>query len=208
MIKQIKVFKIFILMSMITMQTHARYQSAPLKKLYKNVNMTVDNVVSFNYKVFSARDCKKYFNSKSIIKKGYQPVQMVITNNSSHSIAISLTNFSFRCVDAQDIAHALHRDGVSRAVGFGFGALFFSPLIIPAFVQGLGASAYNLDMDLDFEKKALQSQVIPPYTTIDGVIFASREQFSKSFKVILKDIDQKESITLTSLQPQFQVVSH
>jgi hypothetical protein len=180
----------------------ARYKSQPLKNIDTHntqVNTAKDNSVSFNYKIFTANDCKKHFNTTSIIKKGYQPIQIIFTNNSKYSIAISPDNFSFRCADFRDVANILHRDGMARLIGFGLGSLWFMPLIFPAFIQGFGADDYNEAMDMDFSQKALKVQVVPPYTTIEGVIFASRNEFRRNFTLTVEDIDKKISFTLYSL---------
>ena len=183
---------------MASMPVYARYKSDSLKKIYQEIDTSAQESLYFDYKVLNAKDCKKYFNSKSLIKKGYQPIYITFTNNSKNSIAIAPENFSFRCAHAQDVANNLHRDGVARGVGFGLGAIFFAPLIIPALVQGLGAVDYNEQMDLDFANKAFKKQVVPAYTTVDGVIFASRDQFSRNFTITLKDVQSAKSYTLSS----------
>ncbi len=133
---------------------YARYKASSLRRI--NTVNTEDEAISFNYKILKPNDCKKYFNSKSIIKKGYQAIQISFTNNSKHSIAISPDNFSFRCIPAQEVANSLHRDGMARGIGFGIGALWFLPLIFPALIQGLGATDYNYEMDIDFANKVLK----------------------------------------------------
>jgi hypothetical protein len=180
-----KINKIIVLLSitlMISIPGHARYKAASINRIdtiNTQINTLKDESVSFNYKIFNANDCKKYFNSRSIINKGYQPIQIIFTNNSNNTIAISPDSFSFRCAHVQDVTNSLHRDGMARGIGFGLGALWFLPLIFPALIQGLGAAEYNEEMDIDFANKALKNQVVPPYTTVNGVIFACRNEFSK-----------------------------
>ncbi len=180
----------------------ARYKSESLKKIDTHntqINPSRDTSVAFNYKTFTADDCKKYFNTKSILKKGYQPIQIIFTNNSKYSIELSPDNFSFRCADARDVANNLHRDGMARGIGFGLGSLWFMPLIFPALIQGLGANDYNEAMNIDFSNKSLKKQVVAPYTTVEGVIFASRDEFSRNFTLTVQDINKKTSFTLYSL---------
>ncbi|MDP3788725.1 MAG: hypothetical protein Q8Q60_05425 [Candidatus Chromulinivorax sp.] len=180
---------------------YARYKSYPLRKINTintQINSAKDESISLNYKVLKAHDCKKYFNTKTILKRGYQPVQITLTNNSKHSIALSPDNFSFRCADAQDVANSLHRNGMARGIGFGVGTLWFLPLIFPALIQGFGAVAYNEAMDIDFANKALKNQVVAPYTTVEGVIFVARDEFTRNFKLTVQDIHGKQSYTLYS----------
>jgi len=180
----------------------ARYKSDSLKKIDTHntqINPSKEKSVAFNYKIFTKDDCKKYFNTKSIVKKGYQPIQIIFTNNSKYSIELSPDNFSFRCADGRDVANSLHRDGMARGIGFGIGSLWFMPLIFPALIQGLGANDYNDAMNIDFSNKSLKKQVVAPYTTVEGVIFASRDEFSRNFTLTVQDIDKKMSFTLFSL---------
>ncbi len=181
---------------------YARYKAAPLRKIYQHIDITKQESISFDYRVLNSNDCKKYFNAGTITKKGYQPIQVTFTNNSKYSIAISPASFSFRCAHAQDVAMNLHRNSIARGVGFGLGALIFTPLIIPALTQSLGAAQYNEDMDIDFEKKSFKNQVVPPYTTVDGVVFAECGQFSRDFTLTVKDIQKKDSLILSSRKYQ------
>jgi hypothetical protein len=197
-----KATMIFALIGMSFSMVYSRYKAAPLKNIrtiYKNIYDLKDESLSFTYEIFNANDCKKYFNSKSIMKKGYQPVQIKFTNNSKDHVVVSPHNFSFRCADFQDVANSLHRDGMARGIGFGLGALWFFPLLFPALIQGLGANDYNQDMDFDFEMKALKNQIVQPYTTVEGVIFGSYNEFSKNFSLMVHTVDQKKSFTLFSI---------
>ena len=156
--KNIIIASLLMLIVMTSSTVYARYKSDSLKKVQKRIDISTQESLSFDYKVLNSKDCKKYFNSKSIIKKGYQPIQVTFTNNSKSSIAISPESFSFRSAHAQDVANSLHRDGAARGVGFGIGSLFCTWLVIPALVQGLGANNYNDDMDIDFERKSFKNR--------------------------------------------------
>ncbi len=169
--------------------------------MYQQINITNQESIFFDYKILNKKECKKYFNSKSMIKKGYQPIQITFTNNSKKHIAISPDNFSFRCANALDVANSLHRNGVARGIGFGLGTLWFFPLIFPAFIQGLGATEYNEQMDIDFSNKSFKNQVVAPYSIVDGIIFASQDDFNTNFTLIVKDIDSKDSLILSSKKP-------
>jgi len=184
---------------------YARYKSTPLKSIYQDIDISIQESISLKYQILNAGDCKKYFNASNLITKGYQPIQIAFTNNSKFSIAISPASFSFRCAHAQDVAMNLHRNAIARGVGFGFGALIFTPLIIPALTQSLGAAQYNEDMDIDFEKKSFKNQVVPPYTTVEGVLFTDWGQFSRDFTLTVKDIYKKDAFVLSSKKPQLML---
>lgn len=187
---------------LISSNGYARYKSISLRKMHQHIDILTQDCISFDYKILSKSDCKKYFGSTGVLSKGYRPIQINFTNNSSKSIAISPDSFSFRCAHAQDVANTLHRNGFSRGLGFGLGALFFLPLFIPALTQGCGAKKYNHDMDIDFSNKAFKNQVVPPYSSVDGIIFASQDQFSRNFTITVKDTHEKKSLMLSPNKPQ------
>lgn len=181
-----------------------RYKSIPFQEnIYGKkagmYDLKKNKSLFFTHKVLTKNDCKKYFNSKKFLKKGYQPVYIKFTNNSEYNITLSISNFSFPCACFQDVANQLHRDGMARGVGFGFGALWFLPLLFPAFIQGLGANRYNIDMDIDFQAKALKNQIVPAYTAVEGVIFVYRHEWTKNFSLTVHTVDQKNSFTLFSI---------
>lgn len=187
--------------SMISTTGYARYKSDSFKKISKEIDTSIQEYVSFESKILNSRDCKKYFNSSRLMKKGYQPIYITFINNSNHSISVGPESFSFRCAHAQDVANNLHRNGVIRGIGFGFGALLFTPLIIPSLVQGLGAQDYNEKMDIDFSDKAFKKQLVPPYTIVEGVIFVSIDEFSRNFSLTVTDMSKKQSYKISSLKP-------
>ena len=183
---------------------YARYKAAPLNK---KTSIKVDalakeamsvQTVSLDCKVFGLKDCKKYLNSKNIIKKGFQPIEVTFTNNSKHSIEISPEDFNFSCVNAQYVASTLHRNGAARGIGFGIGCLFWWPLLIPAIVQGCGANDYNYDMDSDYSKKEFVKQTVAPGATVSGIVFAVRKEFKRNFTFTVKNKAVKEPLVFSA----------
>jgi len=181
---------------MISSTGFARYKSQPLKKNSRQVFSNSANSVDCKFKVFTKNDCKDFLNSKSIIKKGFQPVQISISNSSEHDIFVTSDSFGLSTVSAQGVSRCLHRDGVSRGVGFGIGGLFFWWLFIPAVVQGCGARDYNADMDIDFADKSFKEQVIKSGATATGIIFVPSHDFNPNFSVTLKNAVSNESIVI------------
>lgn len=191
----------------------ARYKSKPLNEITKTSKNKKNKTplkneteyVSFEYKALKSSDCKKYFNSKNLIKKGYRPIQIALTNHSNNNFAISLNNFNLSLTSAADVAYNMHRDGMKRAIGFTVGSLFIPILIIPAIVQGFGANSYNEQMDRDFSSKALELMVIAPYQTINGVIFVNSYQPVKNFTFSITNVSTNQIVTLSCQQPNVTI---
>jgi len=180
---------------------YARYKSMPLVKQAVSSSVAKKDEILLKHKVFTAKDCKKHFNSKTIIKKKFQPVQITVTNNSQTSISISSQGLNFSCITGQEVADTLHRSSKARGLGLGIPGMCFGGLamIIPAFVQGLGAHDFNDDMDADFANKELQDQIVLPGATVTGVVFTTRDNKKniKKLTLTVKDEVTKASIILS-----------
>lgn len=184
----------------------AKYKS---KALLKNIPTGVqpqckDRIVSFAYHVFDKDDCMLYLD-RNVIDKGYQPVQITFTNNTDRHLNFLTSTFSFPCAAGQTVAEEVHTNTVGRAVGYGVAGAFIWPFIIPAIVDGIGSSKANKQLDLDFSRKSLLSQIVNPFSTINGLIFVPIESFNPNFSFVVTDIKSHEQFTLSSGHSQLRV---
>lgn len=175
----------------------ARYRIKTLKHLTPRISSrSNESVIAFAYDVFDRRDCKRYLN-RDVISKGYQPIHIALTNNTSHYVKFSPDTFSFTCVSVEEVAESVHTNTAGRAVGYGVVGLFIWPFLIPAIVDGVGSSHANERLDEDFARKGLDIQIIAPMTSVDGIIFASLESFDPDFSFVVTDMTTKQHYTLS-----------
>ncbi len=177
----------------------AKYQAKPLSRLgcITPNAQSQEDTVSLAYRVFSKKDCQ-YYLDRDVIAQGYQPVHISLCNNTDRTFTLNLDNFSLPCVDYQIVANSVHTSTAKRAASYGIGALFIPILIVPAVVDGLGSSEANQQLDLDFERKSLHTQIINPFTTVNGLIFVPVKDFNPSFSVSLHDVTNKKNLVLAS----------
>lgn len=194
---------IFIIMSAIALFSVpgcARYSAQPLNRI-KAVNPRkqdgYEKSISLAYNVFDKWDCKKYLN-RDVLAKGYQPVQLTITNNSDRYIYFSKENISLPIVSAADVAKKVHTSTMTRVVSYGVAGLFLWPFFIPAVVDGVKSSQANQRLDEDFVKKELADQIISPYNTINGLIFVPKNEFSRDFTITAVDVEKRVKFALNS----------
>jgi hypothetical protein len=101
-------------------------------------------------KAFDKMDCKRYLD-RDVIKKGYQPVQLFIQNNSDKNYLLSLNRLSLPYVRPEEVARTVHTSTMGRILGYGIpGIVIAWPLIIPAVVDGVKSSEANEALDKDF----------------------------------------------------------
>lgn len=109
--------------AVVSSNLQARYKEIPLEHLKLQSNLTTQQDVAWDYKIFNKKDCKKYLKSGNILRKGhqpkgYQPIQITVKNNTSHDIIISPQDFTLTHVPALQVAEKLHRNNLARGLGF------------------------------------------------------------------------------------------
>lgn len=171
----------------------ASYQAVSLNSLnqeYLN-EMTEEPGLLVGAKAFNKLDCKNYLD-RDVISEGYQPVQIMIRNNSNKTWLFSLNNVNIPIAHAQDVAQKVHTSTIGRAAGYGVGALFLWPLIIPAIVDGVKSSEANRMLDQDFAQKTARDQVIYPHSGMNSILFIPVADYRDSFNITLLDQNTQE----------------
>jgi hypothetical protein len=186
----------------VTLSGCASYKARPLKPIdtVESSPFLDTKAVSFSYRVFDKKDCRKYLD-RDVLKQGYQPVHIRLTNSSEKPVYFSRKSISLPTVDAYEVAHKVHTNTAGRAVGYGVAGLFVWPFLIPAIVDGVGSAEANEQLDIDFENKALNDQIINPYETVNGLIFVPMESFAFDFRITLTDPSSSQPIVLSTTKP-------
>lgn len=183
----------------------AKYKARPLTKLRTNVSQKHEHqCICYNHKAFNRADCRRFLD-RDVIREGYQPVQIEITNNSDRAFKISPASFPFPLATPETVARLVHTDTVARAVGYGVVGLFCWPFLIPAIVDGIGSAEANEALDEDFAEKSLCSHVIQPYSSINGVIFAPCRDYFDNFSISLNDAENNQKFVLPSANTTLKV---
>jgi hypothetical protein len=150
--------------------------------------------ITLSVKKLNSGDSKRILN-RDVIKKGYQPIQITINNDTKKYILFSNQGVSLPTVPAQEVADKVHTSTVGRAATYGVAGLFVWPLLIPAVVDGVGSAQANEQLDRDYNAKVMDQMVIQPYGNHNGLIFVPVSEFQDSFEVILVDRETKEKIS-------------
>jgi len=190
---------LFAVLSFCKVSESVHYKAYPLDEL--EILSMEKNSISFNYLVFNKRDCKKFLGRSKMLRRGYQPVQISFTNNTNKHLMLSPSSFSFRCVNAYEVAHRLHYNTTSRILGWTVGGLFIWPFIIPAIVECFESPDANNQMDMDYSCKALVNCTVSPFETISGLIYVPCGSFRSNFSFSVIDPSKNEQITLSTINP-------
>ncbi|MCL4360923.1 hypothetical protein M1446_01035 [Candidatus Dependentiae bacterium] len=199
---------VFVCIALIGLAGCARYQAKSLNKIDTSIFSLSQNsqekFVSFSYHIFDTDDCMKYLD-RNVIAKGYQPIQITITNNTNRYLNISMSNFSLPYVSSEEVAKRVHTSTVKRSVGYGILGLFIWPFLVPAIVDGIGSSEANRKLDADFAKKTLKDKILRPYSTINGLIFVPVKKFKKDFTFTIVDEENHERFVLGATNHKIKI---
>ena len=140
--------------------------------------------ISFSYRLFTAKECKESLNAKNLIKKGYQPIQITVTNKSDKNISISSKNFSLPCVSVDEITEVLYQSRKKQSRNLGIAGCFVGgwTLIVPSIVRSYGADDYHDEMHKNLTEKSLSATVLSG-ATVSGLIFVKRSDFRSDFSL-------------------------
>jgi hypothetical protein len=181
----------------------ASYKAVPLSRLepeFAPFSETKEGV-TLACKAFTKTDCKRHFD-RDVIKKGYQPVQVSINNDTKRYLLFSAQGVSLPVVSGDEVAKKVHTSTAGRSTAYGVGALILWPLAVPAIVDGVGSSKANQQLDTDFAAKGAQRQVIQPYGTMNGILFVPTADFREEFTITVVDKETKEKITFNARAPR------
>ncbi len=194
--------KIVVLISIITLiglSGCARYKAQPLPRLTQTLSQNSRQGVSFAHHIFTKEDCKRYLD-RDVLKEGYQPIHITLTNNTNRPLMFSLGNISLPTVPADEVAQKVYTDTTARAVSYGVAGIFIWPFLIPAVVDGVGSAKANEQLEGDFFRKTLCDQMVQPSSTINGLIFVPVKQFDPCFSLTMKSPESMNRYVLSTQQ--------
>lgn len=143
-------------------------------------------------KAFNKADCKRYLD-RDVLKKGYQPVQLFIQNNSGKSYSFSLNRISLPYANSETVAAKVHTSTMGRVLGYGIPGLIVAwPLVIPAIVDGIKSSEANTQLDNDFSSKTAKDQTIFPHSYFNKIIFVPSNEYQSQFSITIIDQESNE----------------
>ncbi len=178
----------------------ASYNATSLSMLSEEscIETKQNSNVNVSWKAFDKEDCLTYLG-RDVLSEGYIPVQFTIRNNSRDRMYLSPNNFNQPISAASQVASTVHTNTSGRVLGWGLGGLFFFPLFIPAFVDGIKSQQANLALDADYAAKTLKEQTIEPHSSFNGVVFIPKENAGSKIEMFLVNLTTNEKVAFTEI---------
>ena len=79
------------------------------------------------YKIFNKADCNKYLGKDQVLSKGYQPIQIKLTNNSDKPFRFSLNSFNLSCIPFYNFIEDVEFNTAKNVLYF----VLLSQIVIP-----------------------------------------------------------------------------
>jgi len=168
----------------------AKYVTKPLQKLHTPNK----EAVWVSAKALSNDECQTHF-SRNFTHKGFQPIQLCISNMSNDVYVFDAKNIDLTIEPRSAVAKRFKINSTHRAMSWLIPGLFFGIFLIPAAVEGSKSSRANQRLDYDFDQRVLSNDsviIIPAKTTMNKVLFVIHENYQPSFTLMLKNRDSKE----------------
>jgi hypothetical protein len=155
-----------------------------------------ENKLVVTSKAYTVEDSKKHLK-KNLIKFGFQPVQITIHNNTSHSYSIASSGVEIPVATAADIVSKVARSAIPRAIGFKAASLLFWPFNIASTIDGLKGLKDNAKLRRDLSARSFKGgETILPYSIVSRVLFIPAGKFKSLFNIQMFDLSKGAPVTV------------
>ncbi|MBS1988256.1 hypothetical protein JST56_04650 [Candidatus Dependentiae bacterium] len=172
----------------------AKYTPRPLQSVLSKAKE--QNDVRVSAALLTEQDCRYYF-SRRVLEKGYQPIQLYIQNNSTSSYVFDAARLNIQVKDRDVVVKALQLNTAKRVAQYAIPGIFMGIFLIPAIVEGVKSSQVNKELDRDFAKRVISSNsriVIAPDSTFNKVMFVRADDMHHELNVELACRKTKEKL--------------
>lgn len=146
---------------------------------------------------FNSQECLEFFGV-DVIKYGYQPLQLTISNFSQDVIYLSPTNLSLKLISPEKVASSCHwkTNEITTSAGT-LAYFFFWPALIPTAYCGMEMQQANEKISKNIIKQDVvqcwDNVSILPSENVSKIIFVSIDDFKNNFLISLVR-SQKENL--------------
>ena len=201
--KSFRVVALPVVLGMLVLSSCAKYKP---KTLHTSIGKAqTKQGVTLSAHAFTEQDCRYYF-SRRMLSKGYQPIQLSFKNNSNKTYVLDTRDISVSLERVHRVAKDCHLNTAGRVASWGVASLFLWPFLIPTVVDGVKASKANKKLDRDFERRALDvgSKIhIYPQESVHKIMFVDQQNYRQKFDVILRS----EENSLDSIKFNVNLIS-
>ena len=150
-----------------------------------------DEGVHIRAKAYTAMESENYLN-RDLIKKGYQPIQVTIQNNTQKTYFLSDQGIDLQTASSKAVASKVMRASIPRSIAYKVAGFFFWPFIIPGTIDTIKTFHSHAKMKKDYYAKSIKAEeeTLAPYSLVNRVIFVKVGESTESFTLYLREAKQ------------------
>ncbi len=139
-------------------------------------------------KAYTEEESKKFLR-KNLLKRGYQPVQITIQNNSREPFSLSTGSVDLPTASPSKVAKKLMISAIPRGIALRVASLFFWPFMVPSTIDSIITTKTFKILRNDLESKLVKKETIAPYSIYNRIVFVPVKEFKGSFDITLIELD-------------------
>ena len=137
---------------------------------------------------FSPDESKQNFGH-DLIRRGVQPLQLTIQNNTSNEYSLCPSSVDLPRVEASKIAFKVTKSAIPRGIAYRIASFFFWPFMIPSTIDSIRVMSHHNHLKKDLLSKSMRDEIVAPYSIFHRVLYVPRDEFKETFKVTLIELD-------------------
>lgn len=173
--------------------THKVSNMPTVETLGAETTFLRSNTLQVVAKAYTPEESTKFLN-KNLLRKGYQPVQITIQNNSSQEYSLSSGSVDLPTASPSKVTIKLMQSAIPRGIAFKIASFFFWPFMVPSTIDSIITMKTYQSIKNDLQSKLVKQEVVAPYSIYNRIVFVPIDEFKDSFDITL--------IELQSLKPK------
>lgn len=151
-------------------------------------------------KKLTREDCLDYFNC-NVVGCGFQPIALTIKNNSADMILLRTTSIDLPLLSPKKVARGCQWNTPLLTSTTGcLACIFFWQALIPIAYAGYKMSEYNNEIPKRLKTGVIHSTQaieIPPFETVNKVMFVESDYCPSYFLITLFNHDKKKQLVFS-----------
>ncbi len=164
--------------------------NTPKQKFFDEAHKGIDIEVL----LYTKEDCEKYL-SKDLLKKGFQPIQVIIHNNTANTYSICPSSIDMKTATAKEVITKIKIGTIPKKVGYSVAGFFLWPVSVFSTIESLVHAKSLKQLESGINAKLVRDGVIEPYTTTARIILVQKEELKKEFDIHLIDLGTLDPYT-------------
>mgnify|MGYP001559501174 CR=1 FL=1 len=169
----------------------------PIQSLTSHTFSLEDKALSVSVRSLTSEESQTILKH-DLINKGYQPIEVTIANQGSHTYEISRASTSLPCATASEIAWKQTRGSIPRGVALKALGFLFWPFSIVSSIDSITTFKKHRHIVRVLDAKGFkdEAETIAPYSLVKRVLYIPQDKVEETFTVALEDVTGDDLVVI------------